>query len=89
MDKRTEFEDATIVAYLALRGHTITPLRNQSGRIIFEIEGDIAADIEAFYQNHTVGIMDYVRILKSIRGQIFTMKAIRRSNEDPEYRKPK
>lgn len=76
MKQQNEIEDATIVAFLALRGHRITPLKNSNGRIIFEVEGNIAPDIEAFYANHSVGIMDYVRMLKSLRSSIFTMKAI-------------
>jgi hypothetical protein len=76
-----EFEDATIVAFLALQGHTVKPLRNQNGRIIFEVEGDIARDVEAFYTNQQVGIMDYVRFLKSVRGQIFTLNAMKRNEK--------
>ncbi len=80
MEQITEFSDATIVAYLALQGHKITPLKDQTGRIVFEVEGDIAQDVEAFYCNQKVGVMDYVRMLKSIRGQIFTMKAMGRNS---------
>ena len=72
-----EFEDATVVAFLALRGHIVTPIRNPNGRIIFEVEGDIARDVEAFYTNQPVGIMEYVRILKGIKSQIFTLKAMK------------
>lgn len=79
--KFNEFEDATVVAFLALRGHTITPLRNPNGRIIFEVEGDIARDVEAFYTNQPVGIMEYVRTLKGIKSQIFTLKSMRRDEK--------
>ena len=72
-----EFEDATIVAFLALGGHIVTPIRNPNGRIIFEVEGDIARDVEAFYTNQPVGIADYVRTLKSIKSQIFTLKGMK------------
>lgn len=85
MKQISEFSDATIVAYLVLRGHKITPQKDQSGRIVFEVEGDIAKDVEAFYNNEPVGIMDYVRILKFIRGQIFNMKAMGR-DKDKERR---
>ena len=73
-----QFEDATIVAFLALRGHIVTPIRNLNGRIIFEVEGDIARDIDAFYTNQPVGIMEYVGILKGIKSQIFTLKSMKR-----------
>jgi hypothetical protein len=71
-----EFEDVTIAAFLAIHGHVVTPLRNPNGRIIFEVEGNIAPNIEAFYANQSVGIMDYVRMLKSLRSSIFTMKTM-------------
>ena len=74
-----KFEDATIVAFFALQGHKITPLRNPDGRIVFEVEGDIARSVEAFYTNQPVRIMDYVRTLKTVKSQIFTLKAMRRS----------
>jgi len=76
-----EFEDATIVASLALRGHTVTPMRNPNGRIIFEVEGDIARDVESFYTNQHVGIMEYVSILKGIKSQIFTLKSMKRDEK--------
>lgn len=76
MKQLNEFEDVTIVAFLALKGHNITPLKTSSGRIAFEVEGDIAADVDAFHTNQAVGIMDYVRMLKSLRSTIFTMKAV-------------
>lgn len=71
-----EFEDATVVAFLALRGHTVTPFKNPNGRVMFEVEGDIVRDVDAFYQNEKVGILDFIRIFKSIRGSIFTLKTV-------------
>jgi hypothetical protein len=76
MNMFNEFEDATIVAFLALQGHKITPLRNPAGRIVFEVKGDITRSVEAFYANQKVGIMDYVRTLKMTKSQIFTLKAM-------------
>ena len=74
-----EFEDATIVAFCALRCHTATPMRDPNGRIVFEVEGDIARSVEAFYTNQQIGIMDYVRIFKMIKSQIFTLKSMKRN----------
>jgi len=71
-----EFEDATVVAFLALRGHAVTPFKKPNGRVMFEVEGDIARDVDAFYQNEKVGILDFIRIFKSIRGSIFTLKTV-------------
>lgn len=72
----TEFEDSTVVAFLALRGHTVTPFKKPNGRVMFEVEGDIARDVDAFYRNEKVGILDFIRIFKSIRGSIFTLKTV-------------
>lgn len=77
----SEFEDATIVAFFVLRGHTVVPMRNPNGRIIFEVEGDIARDVEAFYTNQPVGIMDYVSTLKGIKSQIFTLKSMKQDEK--------
>ena len=71
-----EFEDAFIVAFLALRGHQITPYK-KNGRVVFEVIGDIARDVEAFYLNQTVGILDYCSMVKSVRSSIFNLKAIK------------
>ncbi len=65
-----EFEDVTIAAFLALRGHIVTPLKYPDGRRVFEIQGDIARDVEAFYTNQPVGIMDYISSSKWIQDQI-------------------
>ena len=65
-----EVEDITIAAFLALRNHIVTPLKYPDGRRAFEVQGDIARDVEAFYTNQPVGIMDYVASLKWIQGQI-------------------
>jgi len=72
-----DFEDATIVAYLAYRGHQVTPCKKLNGRIVFTVTGDIARDVEAFYQNQNVGVLDYIRILKMIRSSIFNLRAMK------------
>jgi hypothetical protein len=73
-----EFEDSLIVAFLALRGHQVTPYkRRDTGRVIFEVVGDIARDIEAFYLNQEVGVRDYVGMVKWVRKSIFNLKAIK------------
>lgn len=72
-----EFEDSLIVAFLVLRGHQITPCKRHNGRVIFEVTGDISQDIEAFYLNQEVSVLDYSRMVKSIRSSIFNLKAIK------------
>jgi len=84
MEKRgndivNEFEDATFVAFLSLRGHRVNPHKTSNGRVVFEVIGDITKDVESYHLNQKVGILDYVRILKSLRGTIFNLKAMRKS----------
>jgi hypothetical protein len=71
-----EFEDSLIVAFLALQGHKITPYK-KNGRVVFEVVGDIAQDVEAFYQNEKVGVLDYSAMVKSVRSSIFNLKAVK------------
>lgn len=72
-----EFEDSLIVAFLALQGHQITPCKRHNGRVIFEVIEDISRDVEAFYLNQEVGVLDYSRMLKSVRSSIFNLKAVK------------
>ncbi len=72
-----EFEDALFVAFLALRGHQITPCKQSNGRVIFEVTGDIARDIEAFYLNNNVGVLDYSSMVKFVRSSISNLKAVK------------
>jgi hypothetical protein len=72
-----EFEDTSFVAFLALRGHHYTPQKKPNGRVAFEIEGDVARDVEAFYLNQSVGVLEFCQILKTVRNSIFNLKALR------------
>lgn len=72
-----QFEDSFFVAFLALRGHQITPCKQHNGRVTFEVIGEITRDVEAFYLNQGVGVLDYSRMVKSVRSSIFNLKAIK------------
>jgi hypothetical protein len=79
----TLLEDTSLVAFLMLRGHKVTPLRSKEPtveepqvRIAFEVHGDIAEDTDDYYDNVFVGISDYVKCLKSVRSSMFNMKRI-------------
>lgn len=72
----TEIEDTSITAYLLMKGHKFMPIRKSGGRISFRFTGDITADLEDIYNNKTVGILDYIKSLKTVRSSIFTLKAI-------------
>jgi hypothetical protein len=69
-------EDTALVAYLALKGHTFKPIKRPDGRIVFEIEGDFTRDFQNLYSNPSVPILDYIKWLKTVRGSIFSLKAM-------------
>lgn len=49
-------------------------LRESDHRVCFAFSEDINPSIEAFYQNVSVPIADYVRMLKHMRSAIFSLK---------------
>jgi hypothetical protein len=73
--KQQMIEDASLVAYLALRGYPFKPIRRPNGRIIFQIEGDFTEDLQELYSNPSVPILDYIKWLKTVRSSIFSLKA--------------
>jgi len=75
--------DANIVAYLVMKGYVAIPYikseatDNQSSRVSWDVQGDpdaINAEVKIFWENERVGIRDYVRILKDIRGTMYEIK---------------
>ena len=75
--------DANIVAYLVMKGYVAIPYikseasENQSSRVSWDVQGDpdaINAEVKIFWENERVGIRDYVRILKDIRGTMYEIK---------------
>jgi len=76
------FEDVKLIAFLAMRGHTVKPQASwQKGRVKFEVTGNIEKDVAAYYANVSVGIQDYVKHLKAINNQIYTLNIINQSKE--------
>ena len=69
-----EFEDILFVAFLEYRGHTVTPYKQPNGRVVFEIISDISRDVEAFYLNQQVGVLDYSNIIKNLERRIKNIK---------------
>ena len=79
----TILEDTSLVAFLSLQGHRIVPLKSKEPtpeepqvRIVFEVHGEIEKDLEAYHNNVMVGISDYVKCLKAVRGSMFNLKAV-------------
>ena len=84
----TTLEDTSLVAFLSLQGHKVVPLRSKAPvpeeaqpRIVFDIYGDIEADVKAYQSNAMVGIADFVRHLKQVRSSMFTLKKLNTKRE--------
>lgn len=76
--ERFTFEDASIVAFLSLRNFKVTPQKDQSGKVVFIIEGkNIDSALADLYANAPVGVLDFIKTFKALRSSIFALKASR------------
>lgn len=86
-NKEAVIEDWLIVSFLSLPEIqkkyklSITPF-NENHRVKFIVRGDFNSAIREFYQNKTVGILDFMQAVKAIRSTIFTLKNIQTNKED-------
>lgn len=69
-----EFEDILFAAFLEYRGHTVTPYKQPNARVVLEVIGDIAGDVEAFYLNKEISVLDYSNIIKNLERRIKNIK---------------
>lgn len=89
--KVTTIEDANIVAYLVLRGFIAIPFiqtekggdtgrgTENSSRVAWDIDaedGKVDAEIKMYYSNIQVGVHDFVRVLKDVRGTMYSTKSM-------------
>lgn len=81
--KFTNLEDTSVIAFLKLKGHVTKPWVSyddpSNPRVSFDIEGDqdqIEKDLQAFYANEQIRILDYVRCFKEIKSALYQMKRI-------------
>lgn len=57
----------------------ITPQKNSKGDIEFLVEGEgIDKALHELYENVPVGVLDFIKELKSLRSSIFALKGDRR-----------
>lgn len=70
----TDLEDATIVAFLSLKNHKITPHKRIDGRMFFRVEGDISSSLQSLYCNEKIGVLDFIKSFKSTKSCIFSLK---------------
>ena len=89
--KVTTIEDANIVAFLVLRGFIAIPFiqtekggdigrgTDTSSRVAWDIEdedGKVETEIKMYYSNEKVGVHDFVRVLKDVRGTMYSTKSM-------------
>ncbi|MFA4828429.1 MAG: hypothetical protein WC855_13280 [Thermodesulfovibrionales bacterium] len=89
IDKEEEIilEDWSIVSFCSLPeiqkkyNLTITPFKKAEGRIAFRVHGDVESAINDIYSNRKVGINDYMKALRNVRGAIFTLRNLGRGQK--------
>lgn len=78
--------DANVAAYLVMKGFVAIPFikskstEGQGSRVAWDIQGDqyaIDCEMKRYYRNEKIGILDYVRILKDIRAEMYGIKALK------------
>ena len=79
-----EIDDANMVAFLIFKGFMAIPFikeekgEESSSRVAWVIESeserDVTAAMNQYYHNERIGIQDFVRILKDVRGQMYQVK---------------
>jgi len=75
------FSDPSIPAFFqaAKKPFRIIPQRNNSGQVEFFVEGQgIDEALSELFKNVSVGALDYITALKTLRSSIFALKGARR-----------
>ena len=85
MPDKTILDDTSLVAWLLLKGHAVTPLRcvNNDQRLSFNIAGDtssIEKDMNDFHNNVYVKVQDFNRSLKTVKSMIWNMRKVKIDN---------
>lgn len=77
MEKRKFSDPAILAAFEALeKPFTITSMRNPDTNMVdWLVEGDdIDVALQEIYSNASVGVLDFIKSLKSFRSSIFALK---------------
>ena len=83
--------DANVAAFLVLKGFIAIPFikskasEDQSSRVAWDIQGDedaIDKEVRKYYSNEKVGILDYVKVLKDIRSEMYGIKSVKGQLKD-------
>lgn len=68
-------EDAILVGLLKALGCNFTPVRDEfTGKVLFEVSGDVDGALEQIYKNESCGSLDALQAIKSARQAIFSLK---------------
>lgn len=76
MEKRI-FSDPAIPAFFqaANKPFKVIPQKSGNGQVEFVVEGeDIDSALNELYANRSVGCLDFIKSLKSLRSSIFALK---------------
>ncbi|MBR9682886.1 MAG: hypothetical protein GOV02_04370 [Candidatus Aenigmarchaeota archaeon] len=79
-DQESVFEDFTVVAACSLPEFqkkynlTITPFKQSSGKVGFRILGNVDGAIAEIYTNKKVGLLSFMKEIRSVRNAIFTIR---------------
>jgi len=77
--------DANVAAFLVMKGFVCIPFikskstEGQGSRVAWDIQGDQGAidnEMKRYYGNEKIGILDYVRVLKDIRSEMYNVKSL-------------
>ena len=85
-DKVTTVEDANLVAYLVTKGFVAIPYMKETKegdqrRVIWDVQGDIEKTRQEYFGNAN-GIRDFVRSLKEVRQDMYSMKSMVTTNKE-------
>jgi hypothetical protein len=72
-------DDLYQVAYLWLNGATVTPV-SCNGRVSFETQftSDVASLMVELQRNEPVPVGDFIRACKAVRGQMLSLRGVRK-----------
>ncbi len=83
-DKGLIIEDANIAAFLSMKGFQVSPFIKDRGPkdspvVAWDVHGekiDVEESVQSFYGNEEVGVNDFVKSLREIRGAMYNLKSI-------------
>jgi hypothetical protein len=81
-------EDVNLVAYLVSRGFIAIPYMKESKegelpRVVWDVQGEnVEKARREYYGNASIGVRDFVRSLKEMRTDLYTMRNMGTTNKE-------